>query len=496
MTTTSQTEEAKSKHAAHESARNSDQATRPYTASPGVVTARGPQRANETFNRARTLMIPFLGYLLLGISSALAVNLVSHFAVVVPLEKNLLSAEVRSLATEIDSGVRTRSSLITMVAGNTELDSFLESGGLDKMLNALRSNFPDFLSVEITNDHGQIQAMGGDLPLSQASLFSKKPSGQISAVNLGIQHNRGIFQDDPENNCFFITCKHVGPEGGKWFTRSRFSREAVVAILKSIPARRVTIVPITGASKDIPEGPISISREELSAVRTFGSWWRGPIGAEALLTMPGLLIRMENSATPPILWRPAIAAPLFLLLCTVLAGIFFRPAAFQDSHDQDLAKESAAGRQSAVQDEKRDAEPKFCEGSVSLTENNGEMPLPVAKGPFPLQSEAEFDKPASAREFTADRGDDLSCQTKIVTIPGGNSSVDASSNIIQEPHAQNSRESELLPESLEVSWFEPSDQCEVGEPHSSEKYGGTPPSYEVEGLDSERSAEGGHLLSV
>ena len=258
----------------------------------------------------------------------------------------------------------------------------------------------------------------------------------------------------------------------------------------------MSLVPISGVSKDIPEAPISISRPESCAVRTVGSLWYGATGAEALLTMPGWLIRLENITSHPILRRASIAVPLCLLLCTVLAGIFLRPAPLQDSHVQDLSQESAAGGQSAIRDEKRDTEPKFCERSASLTENSSEMSLPVGKSHSLLQSEAEFDEPASIRQFAPARRDDQSCLTKVVTIPGGTSSVDATGNHGQDQRAEDSRESEPLPETLEVCWVEPSDHCETGQSPSKEKSGGTCPSDEEEGLGSVRSPAGGHLLSA
>ncbi len=477
MRTTSQSEQEISEHAAQEPIGKPAPVTRPGAAFPGA--ARRTQRAYETFRRARSLTRPLLGGLFFGALGALAISLISHFAIVVPLEKNLLSAEVRGLATDIDAAVRMRSSIISMAAGNSELDSFLENGGLDKLLSALRKHFPDFLSVEATNDRGQIQAMGGELPLSQASLFSKDPSEKTSTLNLGIQHNRGAFHDDPENNCFFITCKHVGAEGGKWFTRSRFSRESIALILKSISTRGVTLVPISGVSKDIPEGPVSLSRQELSVVRTFGSWWRGAIGAEALLTMPGWLIRMENSQTPPILWRPPIAAPLLLLLFTFVAGFILRPAPLRSSSDRDTAEENA-GNQFPAQDEKPATQFESSKKSDSLSEYSSERYSPLEKDHAPLQQGPESKKPTPTQGFgSADRDDSPSLPELLTT-----------------PRAENSGDSDFLPETLEVSWFEPCDQCGAGELQSDAKNESTSLPYEKEGLGSERCSAGDHPLSA
>jgi len=493
MRTTSQLEEEISEHASQKPSGKPDQVTRPGTASPGA--ARGTQRVNETFKRARSPTRPLIGGLFFGALGALAISLISHFAVVVPLEKNLLSAEVRGLATDIDAAVRMRSSIISMAAGNSELDSFLETGALDKLLSALRTHFPDFLSVEATNDRGQIQAMGGELPLPQASLFSKDPSEKTSSLNLGIQHNRGAFHDDPENNCFFITCKHVGADGGKWFTRSRFSRESVAPILKSIATRSVTLVPVSGVSKDIPEGPISLSRQESSVVRTFGSWWCGPIGAEALLTMPGWLIRMENSRTPFILWRPPIVASLLLLLFICVAGFIFRRAPLSGICGQDAAEEHAGDRFPA-QDAKPATQFESSKKSDSLSEHSSERFSPLEKDHASLQQEPESKKSAPVQGFGSADRDDSPGLTKLVPIPGGNASVDVTGNLGQKPRAEDSKESEPFPESLEVCWVEPCDHCETGEPLYGNNKEGPLLSDEEKTPGSERSHESGHLLSI
>jgi hypothetical protein len=444
MRTTGQSEEEISELAAGQPSGKFEPMTRPVTASPGA--AWGTWRANQIFKRAMPLTRPIIGGLFFGALGALAISLISHFAVVVPLEKSLLSAEVRGLATDIDAAVRMRSSIISMAAGNSELDGFLETGGLDNLLSALRKHFPDFLSVEATNDRGQIQAMGGELSLPQAGLFSKDPPEKTSTLNSGIQHNRGAFHDDPESNSFFITCKHVGADGGKWFTRSRFSRESVAPILKSISARSVNLVPISGVSKDIPEGPISLSRQELSVVRTFGSWWRGSIGAEALLTMPGWLIRIENSQTPFILWRWPIAAPLLLLLFTLVAGYILRRTPVHGSCNRDAAEEHA-GNQFPVQDEKPATQLESSKESDSLSEHTSERFSPMEKDRTLLQQESELEKPTPMRECGSSHRDDLPCPQKPPTttraeIPG---------------------DTNLLPETLEVSWFEPCEDCHQAE---------------------------------
>lgn len=454
-------------------------------------------RVTETFRRARPLIQPFIGFLFLGAFGALAVGLVSHFAVIVPLENNLLSAEVRSLATELDSTVRMRSALIRITVGNSELDSFLQSGGLDKMLYALRQQFPDFLSFEATNDRGQVQAMGGELALSQAGLFSKAPSGKITTVDLGDQLKGGTFHDDPQGNCYYITCKHVGSGGGKWFTRTRFTRESVAAILKSTPTRRVTLVPISGASKDIPGGPPSLTMPQSRVVRTIGSWWRGPTGAEALLTMPSWLLRMEDPATRSFLWRAQIAVPLCLILCSVIATIILKRASLLENQGRDEAADAATGGRFPPRCGTASTEPESCRKSAVLHERKSEIPATMGEDHSTSDSGAEHGSPAVCKEsLESEYRADVPGVTKLVTIPVNKSPVEITDKGGQELCSDYLEEDEKVPDTLEVCWFEPCEPCETDNPQRVEMHERTGLLYEEEGSGSRRSPASGHILSI
>jgi hypothetical protein len=469
MKTTSQSEETLSKHTAQESSRMPDRVPPSNKAFSGAEAVSVIHRASDVLRRVKPLLKPFTGFLFFASLGALCVGLISHFTVVVPLEKSLLAAEARGLATEFDSAIRVRSSLIGITAGNSELDAFLESGGLDKMLNALRNQFPDFLSFEATNDRGQVQAMGGELPLSQTGLFSKDASGKTSAVNLGV-HGRGIFYDDPKNNCFYITCKHVGPEGGKWFTRSRFSRESVAAILESDPTQRVTLMPIAGASKDIPDSPVSLPMPQSCVVRPIGSWWSGPTGAEALLTMPGWLMRMEKITAHPILWRAPISVPLCLLLYSAIVSIILKRESFCEAHELDGAVDMDMEGQSPVRGENYGSEPECGERPAALSENTPEESSPARKTCTTVESEVEYGKSTAREEpLVSASGEDLPGVTKLVTIPAHKAPIEIADPLEHELCSDFLAHGESIPDTLEVCWFEPSDHSETGKAPSEEK---------------------------
>ena len=133
---------------------------------------------------------------------------------VVPLEKGLLSAEARSLATDMDSAVRMRSSLISTAVGNSELDSFLEAGGLDKLLSALRKHFPDFLSVEVTNDRGQIQAMGGEFAPVSGKLVFKGLFWEDLYGQFGYLNTREVSSTTIRKIIVFLSPVHISVQRG------------------------------------------------------------------------------------------------------------------------------------------------------------------------------------------------------------------------------------------------------------------------------------------
>ncbi len=77
--------------------------------------------------------------------------------------------------------------------------------------------------------------MIGDLPLSQAGIPGQTRINRFVRVSSDIKPNEGIFVDDPAGDCFSVTCRHVGPEKGQWFSRSRFSRDSLEQVLSSFP---------------------------------------------------------------------------------------------------------------------------------------------------------------------------------------------------------------------------------------------------------------------
>lgn len=270
---------------------------------------------------------------IIGCVVVLVLGLGEHYGTVVPLEKELLSREVRGLADEIDALVRLKTAVITTAAGIVEVDALVENGPLESFLRTLRERLPHFRSLEIINDRGEIVAMIGELPLSEAVSAGPVRASRFVRVGSDINYNEGLFFDDPANGSFSITCRHIAPQKGQWFSKSRFSRESVERILSSVPNRQAALIPVAGVSKTTRKN------KELEFATTSGSWWSGPSKAEALLTSPGWMVRLENTATGSVISSLCVLPPSLLL---ILAGISYLVHMFVCRKTDAVPEEDAA----------------------------------------------------------------------------------------------------------------------------------------------------------
>ncbi len=93
---------------------------------------------------------------------------------------------------------------------------------------------------------------------------------------------RVVFLDDPANQGFFIILSHITPDGRQWFSRTRFSRKPIDAVLKSADSTlQASLVPI---ASEIAAGSSETSAHSVagqsnvagatSAVRTTKRWYR------------------------------------------------------------------------------------------------------------------------------------------------------------------------------------------------------------------------------
>ena len=238
-----------------------------------------------------------------------------------------------------------------VAAGNLDIDNLSAAGGLDRLLNTLRSLFPDFSNIELLNDRGQTLAMMGDLNLS---LTGAPKSAQV-VIDSSTVENKFLFRDDPANQSFLIIMQHGDPDSGRWFSRTRFLRTPVDAILTAAGPEKSTRLSMHEIPKNVDEqsGPnMTDNRPAASPSRsadgTTARWWNPRKVAETQLLMPGWSLILETVPG----WKdycPQALIPGLLLL--LIALYYFRQ---RDSNRRDDFQYSASHLAPSIEPEWED----------------------------------------------------------------------------------------------------------------------------------------------
>jgi len=216
----------------------------------------------------------------------LVLGLVSYYWTVGPLERKLMEREVRGLAGEINTIINIRTTALGMAANHLDVDNLADTGALDELLVGIRRIFPDFLSMEIVDEHGEILAMLGELPLSEAGRVSRP--GKSSTLGAAGLNELQVFSDDPSGSCFFITIKHRSGDGASWYSRNRFSRDPIEHVLESgQTSLPVKLFPIPAAER---REPIPVTGSSSGVF----SWWSRTDGLEASLAVPGWVVKLDR----------------------------------------------------------------------------------------------------------------------------------------------------------------------------------------------------------
>jgi hypothetical protein len=194
-------------------------------------------------------------------------------------------------------------------------------------MSALRQRCADFLSLEVLDEQGQILAMLGDVPLSEAGrrgtledVTDLKSSGSVLGE---------WFSDDPAGACFYVTTKQTTPAGALWFSRARFSRKQLDLTLASANElgtahlRRMSTKGSTASADSASANQGSLNPGETSTA---------PAGnqsgiVEARLTYPGWAVIVEQSSLSVVGWAKwvmAVGAAVLMAVVALLAGPMLR----------------------------------------------------------------------------------------------------------------------------------------------------------------------------
>jgi hypothetical protein len=209
------------------------------------------------------------------------VGLAGYLSMVVPSNKELLETKALGLAQGIDEIVKLRSTSVSMAAQILDLEHLASEGGGNRVVNALKDRFPDFMSLEILDENGEILAMFGDLSLPDAG--RKSGAEDVPVLDSGQGSSSESFQDNPQGGCFFITTKRTQADGKTWLTRTRFAREPIEAILASVGGNwSAELRPVGQPGVTAPSG-----------------WRNRTVSAEVQLPASGWTIKLAAKPTRP-----------------------------------------------------------------------------------------------------------------------------------------------------------------------------------------------------
>ena len=256
---------------------------------------------------------PVLVWLCAATIPGLILGMAAFFAAVGPLEQRLLELEAHGLARDIDSIIEVRSSAVKIAARGIDIDEISEAGALDNLLTSFRQAFSDFLSLEVLDEDGQVVAMVGELPLSQARRFSGRSIKSKQRADALSTDDR--FIDDPKAGCFFVTARHKGADGTPWYSRTRFSRDPIQALLNSEGngwSASLRKIPPAGAKGDTGSPAL---------FDTLGRWWGSLDTADASLTASGWGVELHKPSKWTMLSRLPVIVVALILLGSIIACI-------------------------------------------------------------------------------------------------------------------------------------------------------------------------------
>jgi hypothetical protein len=289
----------------------------------------------------------YLPLLITALLAVLAAGLWGRFSAVAPVEKDLIALRLKLVATQIDSLVSRRAAIVSTAAGESQLDKVIENQALDGLVKELQELAPDFRSLEVTNDHGEVLAMVGDLVLSQAGSATVRGANFVPVIP-SIPRGSGFLIDDAANGCFYVVCRHVGADKIQWFSRTKFSRESLDKILSGTAGYSAALVPMSGGKA--LEDPFSNSADS-GIINIATSSLQGPYKAECLLKSSGLLIRLEKKSTTAsffggrLTWAILILAGIAGIVALCLRA--FKPMRDEWEGDRPMASRSTSKDASA-----------------------------------------------------------------------------------------------------------------------------------------------------
>lgn len=251
--------------------------------------------------------------LILAWLPAVAVAVAGYLAVVAPLTEKALLAEAYGTARRLDESLMVRSVVLDMATGELHMAKLQEPAVLDELLRSIRSQFPDFISLEVIDEKGSIVSMVGELSLSEQGL-------PLHANTTDLPHSRSngyryawAFRDDPGSDSYYLTRERTEPDGKRWFSRARFARGPIQAAMDSPLGNhslRVGLVPVQTSGSHRPEDSAArgtvrsfhAKRDGMTSPQITEYQWAVAARAAARLESPGWQVTVESGSQGTMIW--------------------------------------------------------------------------------------------------------------------------------------------------------------------------------------------------
>lgn len=244
---------------------------------------------------------------IVGLAVVISGSVVYLFAVL-PAHQELRQERVDSVARQVDAFVKVRAASLWAVTSLLDTENLRTDANTERSLGALREFCSDFLSLEVLDEQGEILAMLGDIPLSEAG--RRGTSEDVKGLEAAPDSPKEWFSDDPENGSYYITTRHTARDGRKWFARGRFSRDGLQQTLASMNrfgtahlAATAGVEPSVASSRtseanlDYPGWSV-VFEERAWSSRGSRKWEMASVSAALLATAILFLIRYGRGPAP------------------------------------------------------------------------------------------------------------------------------------------------------------------------------------------------------
>ncbi len=216
------------------------------------------------------LLVGFMGALLLAL-------------VIRPMERSLLQREAQLTVMGLLDDVSSRGSVMDAATLMQSVDDLVSADTLENISHILKSKYDDFLTLEIINSKGEILGAVGALNRARSPLESRIQTVHYRILERETNKKPEVFRDFPEKGYYSITRGKTSKNGSVFYIRARFLREGLeraLTLWSLSDSRKVEIIPITGAVRDLWE---TGAGKYLPEVNIKDSILWGPKGAEAMI---------------------------------------------------------------------------------------------------------------------------------------------------------------------------------------------------------------------